>query len=328
MKAIVSERYGPPESLQYVEAERPIPKDNQVLIKVHASSLNAADFEILRGGWTARISGLRKPGQRIPGSDVSGVIEEVGAELTEFQVGDEIVGDLFYSGKGAWAEYVCAPTNVLTKKSPSMSFEQAAAYPHAAIVVLQCLRDKREIQSGDKVLINGAGGGMGTYAVQIAKYYGAEVTGVDSARKLDMLCSIGADNVIDYAQEDFTEMGTTYDIILDTVAKRSIRDCKRVLNPGGLYVMVGGSRRAIFEAAFIGPIISRNDSRHLGLNFWGRPYNAEDMSFLERLFDEGHVKPTIDRVYQLSEVPMALACLEKGQALGKLVVTIGEQKEQ
>jgi NADPH:quinone reductase-like Zn-dependent oxidoreductase len=322
MKAIVSEKYGAPESLQYVEVEQPIPKENQVLIKVQASSLNAADFEILRGGWTARFTGLRKPGQRIPGSDVSGVIEEVGAEVTEFGIGDEIVGDLFYSGKGAWAEYVCAPTNVLTKKPPSMSFEQAAAYPHAAIVVLQCLRDKKQIQSGDKVLINGAGGGMGTFAVQIAKYYGAEVTGVDSARKLDMLRSIGADNVIDYAQEDFTKRGETYDVILDTIARRSIRECKRVLNPDGLYVMVGGSRRAIFEAAFIGPIISRNDSRHLGLNFWGRPYNAEDMRFLEQLFDEDHVKPAIDRVYQLCEVPEALAYLEKGQAIGKLVVTI------
>ncbi len=322
MKAIVCEKYGPPESLQYVEVEKPIPKENQVLIRVHASSLNAADFEILRGAWTARFTGLRKPGQRIPGSDVSGVIEEVGAAVSEFGIGDEIVGDLFYSGKGAWAEYVCAPTNVLTKKSPSMSFEQAAAYPHAAIVALQCLRDKKQIQSGDKVLINGAGGGMGTYAVQIAKYYGAEVTGVDSARKLDMLRSIGADNVIDYAQEDFTKGGETYDLIFDAIAKRSIRDCKRVLNADGLYVMVGGSRRAIFEAAFVGPIISRNDSRRLGLNSWGRPYNAEDMIYLERLFDEGHVKPIIDKEYQLSEVPEALAYLEKGQSLGKSVVTI------
>ena len=322
MKAIVSEKYGPPESLQYLDVAKPIPKENQVLIKVHASSLNAADFEILRGAWTARFTGLRKPGQRIPGSDVSGVIEEVGSGITEFHVGDEIVGDLFYSGKGAWAEYVCAPTSVLTKKSPSMSFVQAAAYPHAAIVVIQCLRDKKQIQPGDKVLINGAGGGMGTFAVQIAKYYGAEVTGIDSARKLDMLRSIGADYVIDYTQEDFTMRGETYDIILDTAAKRSIRECKRVLNPDGLYVMVGGSRRAILEAVFIGPIISRSDSRHLGLNTWGRTYNAEDMSFLERLFDEGHVKPIIDKLYSLSEVPEGLTRLENGQALGKLVISI------
>ncbi|MFW9920242.1 MAG: NAD(P)-dependent alcohol dehydrogenase [Candidatus Thorarchaeota archaeon] len=322
MKAIVSDRYGSPESLQYLEVEQPYPKANEVLIKVHASSLNAADFEILRGAWTARFTGLRRPGQRIPGSDVAGVIVTVGSAVSNFLPGDAIVGDLFYSGKGAWAEYVCAPVDVLTHKSPNMTFEQAAAYPHAAIVVIQCLRDKRQIEPGDKVLINGAGGGMGTFAVQIAKYYGAEVTAVDSAMKLDMLRTIGADNVIDYAQEDFTKIGETYDIVLDTVAKRSLRKCKGVLNPDGLYVMVGGSRRAIFEAAFIGPIISRRDSRHLGLNLWGRPYNAEDMSFLEQLFDEGHVKPIIDKVYSLSEIPEALTRLENGQALGKLVVTM------
>ncbi len=322
MKAIVSEQYGPPQSLQYLHVAKPIPKDDQVLIKVHASSLNAADFEILRGAWTARFTGLRKPGQRIPGSDVSGIIEDVGSAVTEFHVGDEIVGDLFNSGKGAWAEYVCAPPQVLTRKSSSMTFEQAAAYPHAAIVVLQCLRGKKQIKAGDRVLINGAGGGMGTFAVQVAKYYEAEVTGVDHTSKLDMLRSIGTDNVIDYTQEDFTKTGETYDIILDTVAKRSIRECKKVLNPDGLYVMVGGSRRAIFEAAFVGPLISRRDNRHLGLNLWGRPYNADDMQFLEQLFDEGHVKPIIDKEYQLCEVPEALAYLEKGQALGKLVVTM------
>jgi NADPH:quinone reductase-like Zn-dependent oxidoreductase len=325
MKAIVCDRYGPPEVLQLQEVEKPSPKANEVLIKVHASSFNAADFEILRGAWTARFTGPRRPDQRIPGSDVSGVIEAVGVGVTEFQVGDEIVGDLFYSGKGAWAEYVCAPVKVLTPKSPNMTFEQAAAYPHAAIVVIQCLREKRPVQPGDRVLINGAGGGMGTFAVQIAKYYGAEVTGVDSAQKLDLLRSIGADHVIDYKQEDFAKSGQTYDVILDTVARRSLRQCKRVLNPDGLYVMVGGSRRAIFEAVTVGPLISRNDSRHLGLNLWGREYNGEDMSYLEQLFDEGHVVPIIDRSFSLSEVSEGLRYLEDGLALGKLTVNIEQE---
>lgn len=322
MKAIVAERYGSPESLELKDVEKPTPKDNEVLIKVHASSLNAADFEILRGAITARFTGFRRPGQRIPGSDVSGVVEAVGSQITEFEAGDEIVGDLFYSGKGAWAEYVCAPAIVLTHKSPNMTFEQAAAYPHAAIVVIQCLRDKRPIQPGDKVLINGAGGGMGTFAIQIAKYYGAEVTGVDSAKKLELLRTLGADHVIDYTLEDFAKSGKSYDIILDTVARRSLRQVKRALNPGGLYVMVGGTRRAIFEAVTVGPLISRNDSRHLGLNLWGRAYNAEDMSILEQLFDGGHVIPAIDRIYSLAEVPEGLRYLEDGQALGKLVVKI------
>jgi NADPH:quinone reductase-like Zn-dependent oxidoreductase len=324
MKAIVSERYGPPESLQFKDVEKPTPKDNEVLIKVHASSLNAADFEILRGAWTARFTGLRKPGQKIPGSDVAGCIEEVGRDVEKFQSGDEIVGDLFYSGKGAWAEYVCAPVEVLTLKSTSMSFEEAATYPHAAIVPLQCLRDKKQIQPGDKVLINGAGGGMGTFAVQIAKYYGAEVIAVDHTRKLDMLRSIGADHVLDYTQEDFTKIGQCYDIILDTVAKRSIFAYKRVLNPDGLFVMVGGSRSAIFQAAFIGPLISKRSSKHLGLNFWSEPYNKNDMDFLVELFESGKVVPVIDRRCPLGEVPEALRYLEEGQALGKIVITMGK----
>ncbi len=322
MKAIVSERYGPPESLQFMDVEKPVPRENEVLIKVHASSLNAADFEILRGALTARFTGLRRPGQKIPGSDVAGTIEAAGNGVTKFQPGDEIMGDLFYSGKGAFAEFVCAPENVLTHKPANMTFEEAATYPQAGIIALQALRGERQIQPGQKVLVNGAGGGMGTFAVQIAKYYGAEVTGVDSAMKLDMLRSIGADYVMDYAQEDFTESGQCYNLILDTVSKRSIYDYERTLCDGGLFVMVGGSRKAIFQAVFLGPWISRRGTKKLGLNLWGEPYNKTDMDFLEELYNTGKVVPVIDRRYSLSEVPEALRYLEDGQALGKLIVTM------
>ncbi|MFW9850319.1 MAG: NAD(P)-dependent alcohol dehydrogenase [Candidatus Thorarchaeota archaeon] len=324
MKAIVSERYGPPESLQFVEVEKPIPKENEVLIKVHASSLNAADFEILRGAWTARFTGLRKPGQKIPGSDVAGTIEAVGNSVTTFQPGDEVMGDLFYSGKGAFAEFVSAPEKVLTYKPAKMTFAEAATYPQAGIIALQALRGERQIQPEQKVLVNGAGGGMGTFAVQIAKYYDAEVTGVDSEMKLDMLRSIGADHVIDYAEEDFTKSSQCYDIIIDTVAKRSIYDYEHTLCEGGLFVMVGGSRKAIFQAVFLGPWISRRGTKKLGLNLWGEPYNQADMDFLEELYNTGKVMPVIDRKYRLSEVPEAYQYLEEGKALGKLVVTMEE----
>ncbi|TFH06524.1 MAG: NAD(P)-dependent alcohol dehydrogenase [Candidatus Thorarchaeota archaeon] len=322
MKAIVGKRYGAPENLQFREVEKPTPRDNEVLIEVHASSLNAADFERLRGSLITRMTGPQRPKDKIPGTDVAGTVEAVGSTITQFQPGDEIVGDLFYSGSGAFAEYVCAPEKVLTLKPSTMTFEQAATYPQAAIIALQSLRGDREIQPGQKVLVNGAGGGMGTFAVQIAKYYGAEVTGVDSAEKLDMLHSIGADHTIDYTQTDYTNIGQCYDLILDTVANRSISDYKRALTSDGLFVMVGGSRSALFQAAIIAPLKTRNDSRKMGINWWSKPYNKDDMDFLAKLFDEGKVVPVIDKRYTLSGVPEALKYLEDGHVLGKVVITI------
>ena len=322
MKAIISEKYGPPETLRLEEVEVPTPKDGEVLIKVHASSLNAADFEILRGAWSARFTGLRRPGHRIPGSDVAGVVESIGTNTTKFKPGDEVVGDLFMSGFGAFAEYVCAPEKALAKKPDAMSFEQAATYPQAGIIALQALRDKKQIQPGQKVLINGAGGGMGTFAVQIAKYYGAEVTGVDSAMKLDMLQSIGAEHVIDYMKENYTESDQCYDVILDTVANRSLSNYDRVLCPEGLFVMVGGSRRAIFQAIVLGPLKSRRSNKSLGLNLWGKGYNEKDMEFFGELLASGKVQPVIDRVYSLDEVPEAYRYLEEKQAIGKLVISM------
>ena len=281
MKAIVWPKFGPPDVLQLREVDSPIPTEDEVLIKVHASSLNGVDFEFLRGSWAARITvGPLKPKHKMLGSDVSGRVEAVGRNVKQFQPGDEILGDLLSHGLGAFAEYVCVPENAITLKPTSMTFEEASTYPQAAIIALQSLRGKKQIRPGERVLINGAGGGMGTFAVQIAKYYGAEVTSVDSKMKLDMLRSIGADHVIDYAQEDYTKSGQQYDMIIDTVARRSIFEYKRALSPDGLFVMLGGSRYAFFQVVFLGPLISRTGSKKLSFNWWSKPYNQEDMDFL------------------------------------------------
>ena len=263
MKAIVYTEYGSPDVLHLQEVEKPTPKEDEALVKIHAASINAADLEILRGNWSARFGGPLKPKHKILGSDIAGRIEAVGRNVKQFQPGDEIWGDLSIPlGYGAFAEYVCVPENALRLKPARMTFEQAAAIPSAGANALQNLRgvgssspsfllsDKGEIQPGQKVLINGAGGGVGTFAVQIAKSFGAEVTGVDSPSKLDMLRSIGADHVIDYTQEDFTKNGQRYDLILDVVASRSIFDYKRALSPKGIFVMVGGSGAAILQAFY------------------------------------------------------------------------------
>jgi len=321
MKAIVCTKYGPPDVLQLKEVEKPIPKDDEALVKVHATSLNAADFETLRGVFIVRMAAPRKPMYKILGTDIAGRIEAVGANVKQFQPGDEIWADLSAYGWGAFAEYVCVPENALRLKPASMTFEQAAAYPQAAVLALQNLRDKRPIESGQKVLINGAGGGVGTFAVQLAKYFGAEVTGVDSTMKLEMLRSIGADHVIDYTQEDFTKNGQRYDLILDVVAYRSIFDYKRALSPEGIFVFVGGSTAAIFQALFLGPLISRTGSNKMGV-VMGKPNKKEDFDFLTELFEAGKVVPVIDRRYPLSEVPEALRYLEEGHAQGKVVITL------
>jgi NADPH:quinone reductase-like Zn-dependent oxidoreductase len=321
MKAIVCTKYGPPDVLQLKEVARPIPKDDEALVKVHASSLNAADFENLRGVFVVRMVAPRKPMYKILGTDIAGRIVAVGRNVKQFQPGDEIWVDLSAYGWGAFAEYVCVPGNALRLKSASMTFEEAAAYPQAAVLALQNLRDKRQIEPGQKVLINGAGGGVGTFAVQIAKYFGAEVTGVDSTRKLDMLRSIGADHVIDYTQEDFTKSGQRYDLILDVVAYRSIFAYKRALGPTGIFVYVGGSTAAIFQALLLGPLISRAGTKKLGI-VMGKPNKKEDLAYLVELFETGKVVPVIDRRYPLSEVPEALRYLEEGHALGKIVITM------
>ncbi len=320
MKAIIYTKYGLPDVLELKEVEKPTPKDNEVLVKVHAASINDWDWGLLRGKpfMNRLIFGLLKPKDKILGGDIAGRVEAVGRNVKQFQPGDEVFGDLSSCGFGAFAEYVCARENALVLKSASMTFEEAAAYPQAGVLALQGLRDK--IQKGQKVLINGAGGGAGTFAVQLAKSFGAEVTGVDSTRKLDMMRSIGADHVIDYTKEDFTKNGQCYDVILDFAAYHSIFDYKRALNPKGIYAMVGGSMARMFQVVFLGPLISMTGKK-MGILL----HKAnKDLVSMKELFEAGKVAPVIDRRYPLSEVAEALRYFGEGQARGKVVITMEE----
>jgi len=321
MKAIVYTQYGPPDVLQLKEVEKPVPRDNEILVKVHAASVNDWDWGNLRGKpFVNRLFfGLRKPKYKILGADIAGRVETVGRNVKQFQPGDQVFGDLCECGWGAFAEYVCARENVLMLKPASMTFEEAAAIPQAALLALQGLRDKGQIQPGQKVLINGAGGGAGTFAVQIAKSFGAEVTGVDSTMKLDMMRSIGADQVIDYTQEDFTKNGQRYDLILDNAAHHSIFDYKRALSPRGIYVMLGGSSARILQVIFLGPLISMTGNKKMGI-LMHKP--NKDLAFMKELFEAGKVVPVIDRRYTLSEVAEALRYFGEGHAQGKIVITM------
>jgi NADPH:quinone reductase-like Zn-dependent oxidoreductase len=320
MKAIVCTKYGPPDVLQLKDVYIPSPKDNEALVKVHATSLNAADLEILRGVFVNRIAAPIKPMYKILGTDVAGKVKEVGRNVKKFQPGDEIWGDLsFPLGSSTFAEYVCIPENALRLKPASMTFEEAAAIPTAGVVALQNLIAIRPIQQGQKVLINGAGGGVGTFAVQLAKYFGAEVTGVDNTEKLDMLCSIGVDHTIDYTKEDFTKNGQLYDLILDVVVHRWIFDYMRALNPDGICVFVGGSMNRVFLNMLLGKLMT--GKKKIGLGAW-KPNKKEDLDYLRKLFEAGKVKPVIERRYPLSKVPEAFRYLEDGHVKGKLVITV------
>jgi NADPH:quinone reductase-like Zn-dependent oxidoreductase len=317
LKAIVYTKYGGPEVLQLKEIEKPFPKDDEVLIKVSAVSLNDWDWGLLHGDPVDRIMfGLLKPKKKILGSDIAGRIEAVGTAVKKFQPGDEVYGDL----SGSWgglAEYVCASENALALKPAAMSFIDAAAIPQAAMLAVQGLIDKGQIKPGQKILINGAGGGVGTFAIQIAKQYGVEVTGVDSAGKLDMLRSLGFDHVIDYEKEDFTKNGKCYNMILDVKTNRSVFDYIRSLNRHGSYVTVGGSLGRLLQALFFGPWISMIHKKHirivaLKLN--------KDLSYMNELFEAGKVKPVIDGPYKLEEVAEAFALFGKAAHKGKIVI--------
>jgi NADPH:quinone reductase-like Zn-dependent oxidoreductase len=284
--------------------------------------LNAADLHYLRADpfLIRPTSGLLKPKNPFLGADVAGRIEAVGRTVTQFKPGDEVFGDLSLSGRGTFAEYVCASENSLSLKPANLSFEQAAAVPMAAVTALQGLRDRGKVQPGQKVLINGASGGVGTFAVQIAKSFGAEVTAVCSTRNLDTVRSIGADHVIDYTQEDFTQNGHRYDLILAANGYHSISDYKRVLAPQGTYVMTGGAMAQLSEAMLKGPWISMTGSQKMG-NLLAKPCQ-KDLVFMKELIESGKVVPVIDRCYPLSEIPDALRYLEEGHAQGKIVITI------
>jgi NADPH:quinone reductase-like Zn-dependent oxidoreductase len=328
MKAIVYERYGSPDVLQLQDVEKPTPRDDEVLVKVHAASINAWDWYLLKGRPFANriMFGLLKPKYKIIGCDIAGRVETVGRNIKKLQHGDEVFGDISGCGWGGFAEYACAREQALALKPANLTFEEAAAIPQAAVLALQGLRDKGQIQQGQKVLINGAGGGSGAFAVQIAKTFGAEVTGVDSTNKLDMLRSIGADHVIDYTKEDFTKNGQRYDLILDVVTYRSIFDYKRALSPRGTYVMLGGGSWArVFQTMLLGPLISMAGSRKMG--FLMHKPNKEDLNFIKELFEAGKVVPVIDRRYSLSEVPKALRYYGEGHSKGKVVITVERNNE-
>jgi len=324
MKAIVFTKYGTPDVLELREVDKPVPKDDEVLIKVHAVSINDWDWGALQGipFINRLLFGLLKPKKKILGSDIAGRIEAVGKNVEQFQSGDEVFGDL--SGEwGGFAEYVCARENALALKPASMTFDEAAAIPQAAMLAVQGLRDKGQIQPGQKLLINGAGGGVGTFAVQIAKLYGVEVTGVDSSGKLDMLRSMGFDQVIDYTQEDFTKNGQCYDLILDVKTNRSIFDYTRALSPNGSYVTVGGSMARLFQFLFLGPLISLISKKKIRIVAL-KP--NKDLAYLNELFEAGKVKPVIDGPYKLSEVPKAFRHFGEGRHKGKVVITLEQNK--
>ena len=331
MKAIVWTKYGPPDVLQLKEVEKPIPKDNEVLIRIYATTVTAGDCELRSLKFPIYLSlvmrlwrGLIKPrGTSILGTELAGEIEAVGKDVKLFKKGDQVFGSAGL-GFGVNAEYICLPEEPgemeggVVIKPANMTYEEAATVPFGGRDALHFLR-KGNIQSGQKVLINGAGGSIGTFAVQLAKYFGAEVTGVDSTGKLDMLRSIGADQVIDYTQEDFTKSGQRYDLILDMAAHHSIFDYKRALNPKGIYVMVGGSTARIFQAMFLGPLISMTGSKKMGI-LAHKP--NKDLAFMKELFEAGKVVPVIDRRYPLSEVAEALRYFGEGHARGKVVITV------
>ena len=322
MKAAIYTKYGPPEVLQLMEVNKPVPNDDEVLVKIRAASVNNWDWDLVRGKpYLFRpLFGITKPKRKIIGSDIAGQIEKVGSKVEKFQPGDEVFGDISPVGFGAFAEYVCAPVHLLEKKSHKVSFDEAAAVPQAGVLALQGLRDMGGIKSGKKVLINGAGGGVGSFAIQIAKMYGAEVTAVDSDRKFDLMRSLGADHVIDYKKENFTRNGQQYDLILDNIAKYGIFDYKRALSSKGIYAMVGGAPSSILQVLLFGPLISKKEGKKIGI-LMHKP-NPADLVVLNDFFEEGKVKPVIDKCFPLNQTAAAIRYLGEGYVMGKVIITI------
>ena len=320
MKASVYERYGPPDVLQLKEVEKPTPKEDEVLMKVHAASVTFGDLAAVKGEpFMVRFTlGLREPKYKILGKDVAGQIEAVGANVKQFKPGDEVFGNLSECGWGAYAEYVLVPENVLVQKPANLTFDAAAAVPESAVVALQGLR-QGQIQNGSKVLIYGASGGIGTFAVQIAKSFGAEVTGVCSTRNLELVRSLGADHVIDYTKEDFTQNDEKYDLILATAGYRSLFDYKRALAPGGNYVATGGEMAQIFQPMFLGPLVSSEGRKMTNLAM--KP-DTKDLTLIKELIEAGKIIPVIDKSFPLSELPEALRYYGEGHSRGKVVITM------
>lgn len=320
MKAIVNREYGSPDVLQLQEVPRPVPQDHEVLIRIRAVSLNGSDREGLIGKpLYARIGGLRRPGNPILGSDIAGQVEVAGKAITMFKAGDEVFGEL-PGYHGGLAEYACAPESTLMHKPASLTFAQASAIPQGGVIAWQAICNKGQVQPGQQVLINGAGGSAGCFAVQLAKLYGAEVTGVDNPEKLDFMRSLGADHVIDYTRIDFTRTGRQYDLILDVLGHRSVFDYQRALKPNGTCFVVGGAVAALLQILILGPWVRR--MRGKNIRVLAVPQNAKDLMAVTELFEAGKIRPVIDREYPLSEAAEAFRCLAQGQARGKIVITI------
>jgi NADPH:quinone reductase-like Zn-dependent oxidoreductase len=317
MKAFVYEKYGPPETLRLAEVDKPAPDADHVLVKVRAASVNAADWHVLRGKplFSRATLGLLRPKRQVLGVDIAGQVEAVGSGVTRFQPGDEVYANLLDHGYGGFAEYVSAPVDVMSLKPPSLSFEEAAAVPMAAATALQGLRRHGELQPGQRVLINGASGGVGTFAVQLAKAYGAEVTAVTSTRNLELVRSLGADHVLDYTTTDALGGGQRYDLILDTVGNRSVPDLRRALAQGGKAAVTGFTSVAKLLAVSLrgGKDIAQVQAH----------VTTRDLELLSELIEAGKVRPQIDRRYRFTEIPAAIAYLEQGRARAKVVAEVG-----
>jgi NADPH:quinone reductase-like Zn-dependent oxidoreductase len=325
MKAIIYHKYGTPDELKLVELSRPLPKPREVLVKVHAASINSWDWDLLRGKplLVRIIGGLLKPKQKILGADIAGVVDSVGSNTVDFKPGDEVFGDIAHSGFGGFAEYVSVPEKLLAKKSSAMSFEQAAALPQAGLLALQGLLYGGKIKHGQQLLINGAGGGVGTLALQYGVSCGAYVDCVDLPEKFDLLKSLGATHCIDYTTEDYTRIGKQYDLILDVIAHRTIADYRRALKPGGTFSMIGGSMGSLLlKLMLFGSEISRRAGKKLGI--MGYRTSRKDLNTITQLFETGKLVPVVDRIYPLSDTSEAFRYFGTGKVKGKIIIKVKE----
>ncbi|HEX5014786.1 MAG TPA: NAD(P)-dependent alcohol dehydrogenase [Candidatus Limnocylindrales bacterium] len=324
MKAARVDRYGTPADIRIEEVGTPVPADDQVLVRVRAASVNRADLDGIqpRPQFVRLFVGIRRPRNHKVGLDVAGVVEAVGPAVTRFKPGDRVFADLYAYGGGAFAEFACAKEKAFLPIPDGLSFEDAATLPHAANLAVQGLRrrDGRTPGPGDRVMVSGASGNVGPFAVQIAKHLGAEVTGVARTEKLEFVRSLGADHVIDYTTTDITKAGERYDWIVDTDSHHSMLSMRRVLRPGGVYITLGGTDLRILDSVTVGPIMSLAGSRTYGLMLWWKPFHEPDITTVTRLIAEGKVKPRIDRTYPLEQVVDALKWVDEGHAKGKVLV--------
>lgn len=323
MKAIVYEKYGSVDQLQLREVEKPVPKENEVLIKIAAASVNSWDWDLLRGRpYIVRLGGFSKPKHPILGADVAGIVEAIGSKVSRFKIGDKVYGDLCNSGWGGFAEYTTAHEKWIEPKPDFMNYQDAAAIPQAATMALQALKDKVKVEKGQKVLIIGAGGGVGSFAIQLAKLFGAEVCGVDHTDKLEFMKSLGTDQVIDYSYQGIDAHGKNYDLVIGVVGNQTLGEYRKVLAPKGKYIMVGGNSSLILQSMFLGPFLSLFSSRKSGI-LAAKPNKGLD--FLEDLYQKKEVIPYIEKTYTLEDVPLAISHLKEGKAKGKLIITVDGQ---